>query len=206
MVFSEIEEAVKDLQRGKCIIVVDDEHRENEGDLIIAAEKITPMKINFMLNNGKGLVCVPLLGERLDKLNLPLMVSEEENNELTRCSFTVSVDYKKGTTTGISASDRAATVKALIDENSKSEDFARPGHIFPLRYKEGGVIERPGHTEAAIDLCKMAKLYPAAVICEILKEDGETAKLEELEDFAKKHRMSIISIEELIKYRKEKNI
>jgi 3,4-dihydroxy 2-butanone 4-phosphate synthase / GTP cyclohydrolase II len=203
MPFSTIEEAVTDLQRGRCVIVVDDEHRENEGDLVIAAEKATPSKINFMIKNAGGLICVPIKGERLDELNIPLMVSEKENTEITKCKFTVSVDYKKGTTTGISSCDRSTTIKALADKNSNPKDFSKPGHIFPLRYEEGGVLKRPGHTEAAVDLCKIAQLYPAGVICEILNEDGSTAKLEDLEKFAEKYNLKIISIDKLIKYREK---
>jgi len=195
-----VENAVKDFQRGKFLIVVDDETRENEGDLVIAAEKITPSKINYMIRNGKGLVCISMLGERLDELKIPLMVPEDKNTEATKCSFTVSVDYKKGTTTGISAFDRAATIQALIDKKSKPEDFSRPGHMFPLRYKEGGVLARPGHTEAVIDLAKLAGMQPAGVICEIIKDDGTMAKMDDLEDFAEKHKLDILTIKELEKY------
>ncbi|MCK5283135.1 MAG: 3,4-dihydroxy-2-butanone-4-phosphate synthase [Nanoarchaeota archaeon] len=203
---STIEEAITDLQRGRCIIVVDDENRENEGDLVLAAEKATPSKINFMIKKAGGLICVPMLGERLDQLNIPLMVQDSKNTEITRCKFTISVDYRYNTTTGISAQDRTETIKALIDEKSKPENFAMPGHIFPLRYEEGGILKREGHTEAAVDLCRLAGLYPAAVICEILNKDGEAAKLEELKEYTEKHNLKIISIQDLISYRKEKNI
>lgn len=206
MMFSTIEEAITDLQRGRCIIIVDDENRENEGDLIIAAEKVTPTKINFMIKKGGGLICVPITGQRLDELNIPLMIDDPENTEITKCKFTVSVDFRQGTTTGISAADRAATIKALVETKFRAKDFARPGHIFPLRYEENGVLDREGHTEAAVDLCKLADLYPAAAICEILKEDGDTAKLEDLEEFAEKHNLKVISIEDLVNYRKERNI
>ena len=204
MTLSTIEEAIKDLQRGRFIIVVDDENRENEGDLVISAEKVTPYKVNFMIKKGGGLICVPITGERLDELEIPLMVENLDNTEITKCKFTISVDHKRETTTGISAADRCATIKALIDPESKPDDFARPGHIFPLRYEEEGVLKRNGHTEAAVDLCRLAELYPGAVICEILKEDGETAKLEDLKEFAEKHNLKIISIEDLVLYRKNK--
>lgn len=206
MVFSTIKEAIQDLQRGRFVIVVDDENRENEGDLVIAADKVTPTKVNFMIKKAGGLICVPILGERLDELDIPLMVNGSRNTEITKCKFTVSVDSKNDASTGISAADRCATIKALINEKSLPEDFCRPGHIFPLRYEEGGVLKREGHTEAAVDLCKIAELYPAAVICEILKEDGETAKLNDLKEYAEKHNLRIISIEDLIMYRGEKNI
>ncbi len=204
MPLSTIEEAVKDIERGHLVIVVDDENRENEGDLVLAAEKATASKINFMIKKGGGLVCVPIIGERLDELKIPLMVQDEQNNEITRCKFTISVDVRNLATTGISAQDRCATIKSITDKKFQEKDFARPGHIFPLRYQEGGVLKREGHTEASVDLCKLANLYPAAVICEILKENGETAKLPDLEIFAKEHNLKIISIEDLIKYRKEK--
>jgi 3,4-dihydroxy 2-butanone 4-phosphate synthase/GTP cyclohydrolase II len=205
MTFSTIDEALRDLQRGKFVIVVDDENRENEGDLVIAAEKVVPSKINFMIKKAGGLVCVPMLKERLDNLKIPLMVTDSENTEITRCKFTVSVDYKKNTTTGISAKDRAETIKALISPDVKEEDFSKPGHIFPLMAEEEGVLKREGHTEAAVDLCKLAGLYPAGVICEILNEKGEAAKLIELKEYADKHNLKMISIEDLVKHRKIKN-
>jgi 3,4-dihydroxy 2-butanone 4-phosphate synthase / GTP cyclohydrolase II len=203
MAFAEINEAIRDIQRGRIVIIVDDENRENEGDLVMAAEKVVPSKINFMIKNGGGLICVPIIGARLNELKIPLMVNECDNTEITRCKFTLSVDFKHGTTTGISAQDRAATIKALIDQKSKPSDFARPGHIFPLRYEDGGVLTREGHTEAAVDLCKLAGLYPCGVICEILKEDGDTAKLPDLEIFSQMHKLKIISIADLIKHRNE---
>ncbi len=202
MDFSPIEEAVQDLQRGRFVIIIDDEGRENEGDLVIAAEKITPSKVNFMIKRGGGLICVPLLSSRLQELSIPLMVDDSENSEITKCKFTVSVDLKKGTTTGISAADRSLTIKSLIDSKTVPSDLARPGHIFPLAYEEGGVLSREGHTEAAVDLCKIAGLYPAGVICEILTEKGETAKGEDLAAYAKEHHLNIISIADLIAYRK----
>ncbi len=193
---SNLKDAVNKFKKGNFVIVVDDKHRENEGDLVLAAEKVTPEKINFMIKHAKGLVCVPMLGKRLDELKLPPMA--DINTELHECKFTVSVDYKKGTTTGISAFDRAKTIKALIDKKTKAIDLAKPGHIFPLRYNKGGLARRAGHTEAAIELCRLANLYPAAVICEIIGEDGRMAKMPELERMAKKFNLKIIRIKELI--------
>ena len=160
----------KDLEAGAMVIIVDDEDRENEGDLVLAAEKVTPESINFMATFGKGLICVPMLGERLDKLRLPLMV--ETNTASLQTAFTVSVDSLKKATTGISAQDRSATIEVLIDDETEAEDLGRPGHIFPLKYMEGGVLKRAGQTEASIDLCRIAGLKEAAVICEIMAEDG----------------------------------
>ena len=198
MTFSTIKEAIYDFKKGKFLIVVDDKHRENEGDLVLAAEKVSPEKINFMIKNARGLVCVPMLGKRLDELKLPLMA--KINTEFTKCAFTVSVDAKKGTTTGISAFDRAKTIKALIDKKTKPSDLARPGHIFPLRCEEEGLRKRAGHTEAAIELCRLANLYPAAVICEIIGENGRMARMGEVKKFAEKYRLKIISIAHLQKY------
>ncbi|MBD3164708.1 3,4-dihydroxy-2-butanone-4-phosphate synthase [Candidatus Woesearchaeota archaeon] len=199
MGFSAISKAAMDLQRGRFIVVVDDENRENEGDLVLAAEKAVPSKINFMIKKARGLICVPMLKQRLDELDIPLMVRDKENTEITRCRFTVSVDLKNDRT-GISAHDRSDTIKALINKETKPGDLSRPGHVFPLQYSDGGVLKRPGHTEAAIDICKIAGIYPAAVICEILNEKGDAAKLEELKSFAEKHNLRIISIEELARY------
>ena len=200
MVFSKIEDAINDIKRGKFVIVVDDENRENEGDLVLAAEKATADKINYMITHAKGLVCMPVIKERLEQLGIPPMM---EHKELHRCMFTISVDYKHGTTTGISPADRAATIKAIINENSKHEDFAMPGHLFPLIYKEGGVLIREGHTEASVDMAKLAGLYPAGVICEIINENGAMAKLPDLIEFSKKHNnMKIISIKDLAEYMK----
>lgn len=202
MKFSDIKDAITDLQRGRFVVIIDDENRENEADLVIAAEKATPTKVNFMIKNAGGLICVPMLKERLEELNIPLMIPDSENTEITRCRFTISVDFKHSTTTGISASDRSTTIRALANSDSKAEDFARPGHVFPLQYTEGGVLEREGHTEAVIDMCKLAGLESVGVLCEILKEDGNTLKTEDLEEYSEKHDLKIISIEELIKYRK----
>lgn len=195
MSFSDIKAAIGDFKKGRFVIVVDDKHRENEADLVLAAEKVTPQKINFMIRNARGLVCVPMLGKRLDELKLPLMT--RINTELHKCAFTVSVDAKKGTTTGISAYDRAKTIKALIGKKTKPSDLARPGHIFPLRFNEKGLIKRAGHTEAAIELTKLAKLYPAAVICEIIGKNGRMAKMPELKKLAKRRNVKILSIAEI---------
>ncbi|MFW5992237.1 MAG: bifunctional 3,4-dihydroxy-2-butanone-4-phosphate synthase/GTP cyclohydrolase II [Halanaerobiaceae bacterium] len=193
-----IAEALKDIRQGKMLIVVDDEDRENEGDLLMAAEKVTTESINFMIKEARGLVCVPMTEQRLQKLDLPLMV--EQNTDHHETGFTVSVDYKE-TSTGISAEERALTIKKLIT-GEDPDDFNKPGHIFPLKAKNGGVLRRAGHTEAAVDLARMAGLEPAGVICEIIKDDGTMARLPELEEFAEKHNLKLISIADLIQYRK----
>ena len=195
-----VEEAVQDLQDGKLVILVDDEDRENEGDLIIAAEKVTPEAINFMATYGRGLICMPVTGQRLKQLKLPMMV--EDNTSRHSTAFTVSVDVTRGATTGISAFDRAATVKAMLDPNTVPEDLARPGHIFPLRYQEGGVLGRAGQTEGAVDLAKLAGLYPASVLCEIMGEDGTMARMPQLEEFSKLHGVRIISVAQIIAHRR----
>ena len=200
MPLSTIEEAVEDIKNGKMVIIVDDEDRENEGDLTMAAEKITPEAINFMATYGKGLICVPMLGEYLENLNLPLMVPQ--NTAPLSTAFTVSVDYLRGTSTGISSNDRSATIKALIDPETKPEDLGRPGHIFPLRYMDGGVLKRTGQTEASVDICRIAGLKEAAVICEIVAENGEMARMPDLEIFAKTHDVKIITVADLIAYRR----
>lgn len=197
-----VEEAIGEIRKGKMLIVVDDEQRENEGDLVIAAEKVTPEAIAFMAAHGRGLICVPITEERAQELDLPLMTTE--NTEAHRTAFTISVDAKRGTTTGISAYDRATTVKALVDPSTKPSDLARPGHIFPIIAKKGGVLVRAGHTEAAVDLAVLAGLYPAGVICEILNEDGTCARLPQLVEFAKKWDLHIITINSLIEYRRKK--
>jgi 3,4-dihydroxy 2-butanone 4-phosphate synthase/GTP cyclohydrolase II len=185
MTLSSIEEAIEDIKEGKFVIIVDDEDRENEGDLAIAAEKVTTEAVNFMVKHARGLVCMPLKGERLDELEIPMMVSHNTSKFTT--AFTVSIEAKRGVTTGISAKDRAETIKAVIDPETKPSDIARPGHIFPLRAREGGVLVRTGHTEAIVDLAKMAGLYPAGVICEIMSEDGSMARLPELKEVATKY-------------------
>lgn len=197
--FSSIEDAVEDLKKGRIVIVVDDEDRENEGDFIIAAQFVTPEVINFFTKVGRGIVCAPLTPQRADELGLDLMV--DANTSLHETPFTVSIDYIHGTTTGVSAADRAATVKALIDPATKPSDLARPGHIFPLKASEGGVLRRAGHTEAVVDLCKLAGLYPAGVLVEIMSEDGSMARVPELEKVAAAHKMKIITVKDLIEYR-----
>jgi len=202
MSFCSVEEAIEEIKAGRFIIVLDDENRENEGDLIIAAEKATPEAINFMVRHARGLVCMPMTAERLDELELPLMTLQ--NTESMQTAFTLSVDARAGTTTGISAFDRAATVRALIDPRTRKSDLMTPGHLFPLRAKEGGVLRRSGHTEACIDLARLARLYPAGVICEIMNEDGSMARLAELEKFAEKHGLKMLTIESLIRYRMQR--
>ena len=199
--FNTIEEALEDLRQGKMIIVVDDPDRENEGDLVMAAEKVTPEAINFMAKYGRGLICLSLTPERCDELGLEPMV--RENSDPKGTAFCVSIDAhpKHGTTTGISAYDRAITIKLAVSPDAKPSDFVKPGHVFPLRARKGGVLERAGHTEASVDLARLAGLYPAGVICEIMKDDGTMARLPDLMEFAKKHNLKIITIEDLIKYR-----
>ncbi|MCP3977190.1 MAG: bifunctional 3,4-dihydroxy-2-butanone-4-phosphate synthase/GTP cyclohydrolase II [bacterium] len=194
-----VEAAVAAMGRGDFVLVVDDEDRENEGDLILAAEKATPEKIAFMVRHTSGLICAPLEGSRLDELALPLMV--EENTDAHRTAFTISVDSVAGTTTGISAGDRARTLLALADPATRPADLGRPGHVFPLRYHEGGVLVRPGHTEAAVDLARMAGLHPAGAVCEIVNDDGTMARGDDLTAFAAIHDIPVLSIEELVAYR-----
>jgi len=197
--FARIEDAVEAFRAGEIIIVVDDEDRENEGDLTIAAEKVTPEAINFMARFGRGLICLSMTPDRLDELEIPMMVSQ--NTSRFETGFCVSIEAKGRTTTGISAADRAATVLAVLDPATKPSDLARPGHTFPLRSRSGGVIERAGQTEAAIDLARIAGLYPAGVICEIMNEDGTMARVPELTKYAKKHHLLMITIKDLIRYR-----
>jgi 3,4-dihydroxy 2-butanone 4-phosphate synthase/GTP cyclohydrolase II len=202
MAFTHIENAIAAIQRGELVVVVDDADRENEGDLIMAAEKVTPEAMAFMIRHTSGVICMPMLGERLDDLRLPLMVAH--NTEVQRTAFTISVDAVHGTTTGISAGDRATTVKALIDPTTRPEDLARPGHIFPLRYREGGVLKRAGHTEAAVDLARLAGLSPAGVLAEVVNDDGSMQRLPQLEQFAAEHGLQLISIADLIRYRRHR--
>lgn len=199
MALNTIREAVDALKAGEFVLVVDNENRENEGDLIIAAEAATEAKIAFMVRHTSGLICLSTTGERLDELDLPLMVID--NTEAHKTAFTISIDYKIGTTTGISAADRAATIRAVADPRSASSEFSRPGHVFPLRYHEGGVLERQGHTEATVDLTRLADMFPAGVLCEIVNDDGTMRKGEELELFAKEHDLVMISIDDLVAYR-----
>jgi 3,4-dihydroxy 2-butanone 4-phosphate synthase/GTP cyclohydrolase II len=201
--FYTIEEAIKDIKDGKMVIVIDDPDRENEGDLLIAAEKVTPEAINFMARFGRGLICMPLEGERLRELKIESMVEKNTDNHET--AFTVSVDYI-GTTTGISAHERALTIQKILKGDSVAEDFRRPGHIFPLEAREGGVLKRVGHTEAAVDLAKMAGLKPAGVICEIMSEDGAMARTEELLEFGRLHNIKVITIADLVKYRRRTEV
>src|SRR5437667_1212621 len=197
--FAPIDQAVAAIREGRMVIVVDDEDRENEGDLTIAAEKVTPEAINFMARYGRGLICLSMTPERLDELEIPLMVSQ--NTSRFETAFCIPIEAKGRTTTGISAGDRAATVLAAIDPATRPVDLARPGHMFPLRSRTGGVMVRAGQTEAAVDLARMAGLYPAGVICEIMNEDGTMARVPELARFAKKHGVRMITIADLINYR-----
>lgn len=198
-ILNTIEEAIEDIRNGKFVIVVDDEDRENEGDFICAAEKITPEMVNFMITHGRGVVCAPLTEERCDELQLEMQA--QKNTSIHSTPFTVSVDKLEGCTTGVSVSDRAATIRALADTTSTPETFGRPGHIFPLRARSRGVLRRAGHTEAAVDLARMAGLYPAGALIEIMNEDGTMARLPQLLEVAKKYDLKIISIEDLIAYR-----
>jgi len=200
MVFATVPEAITDIKAGKFIIIVDDENRENEGDLAVAAEKVNPEAINFMAKHARGLICLPIIGHRLDELKVPLMV--QENTAKFSTAFAVSIEAKHKTSSGISAHDRSATVKAVLDPNTKPDDLARPGHMFPIRAKEGGVLVRAGHTEAIVDLAKFAGLYPAGVVCEIMNEDGTMARLPQLEAMADKFGIKIMSIADLIAYRR----
>ncbi|NVJ01357.1 3,4-dihydroxy-2-butanone-4-phosphate synthase [Myxococcus sp. AM009] len=200
---SSIDDAIRDIQEGKFVIVADDEDRENEGDLIMAAEKVTPEHLAFMVRHTSGIVCMPMLAERLDALHLPQMVSD--NTESHRTAFTVSVDYRHGTHTGVSAADRAKTIRALVDPTSKADDFLRPGHIFPLRYREGGVLRRAGHTEATVDLSRLAGLSASGILCELVKDDGTMMRMPDLKRFAREHKLSLITIADLIEYRRRKD-
>ena len=198
--FATVPESIEDIKAGKFIIIVDDENRENEGDLAIAAEKVNAEAVNFMAKHARGLICLPISGHRLDELKIPLMV--QENTAKFSTAFAVSIEAKHKTSSGISAHDRAATVKAVLDPNTKPDDLSRPGHMFPIRAKEGGVLVRAGHTEAIVDLAKFARLYPAGVVCEIMNEDGTMARLPELEKLADKFGIKIMSIADLITYRR----
>ena len=200
MSFAPIEDAVAAIAAGELVIVVDDADRENEGDLIMAAEHATPEQIGFMIRHTSGIICLPATGERLDELRIPMMVTESTDRRHT--AFTVSVDYRHGTSTGISPADRTATIKALVEDATTPEDLTRPGHVFPLRYRPGGVLVRAGHTEAAIDLTRLAGLYPAAPLAEVVMDDGEPARLPYLTEFSKQHDLVMISIADLIEYRR----
>ncbi|CAK9174065.1 unnamed protein product [Ilex paraguariensis] len=203
--FSSVPEAIEDIRKGKIVLVVDDEDRENEGDLIMAASMVTPEAMAFFVKHGTGIVCVSMKEEDLERLQLPLMVASKDNEEKLCTAFTVSVDAKHGTTTGVSARDRATTILALASKDSKPEDFNRPGHIFPLKYREGGVLKRAGHTEASVDLTMLAGFDPVAVICEVVDDDGSMARLPKLRQFAQAESIKIISIADLIRYRRKRD-
>ena len=201
MPFASIPDAIDDIRQGRMVVVVDDEDRENEGDLTIAAEKVTPEVINFMARYGRGLICLPMTGARLDELRVPLMVRDEQNDAKFGTAFCVPIEAKQGTTTGISAGDRARTVLTAIDPETRPGDLARPGHMFPLRAVDGGVLVRAGQTEAAVDLARLAGLYPAGVICEVMDEDGTMARGPRLEAFCRQHALKLVTIKDLIQYR-----
>ncbi|KAL2476878.1 Bifunctional riboflavin biosynthesis protein RIBA 1 [Forsythia ovata] len=203
--FSSITEAIEDIRQGKMVVVVDDEDRENEGDIIMAASKVTPEAMAFFVKHGTGIVCVSMKEEDLERLQLPQMVSHKENEEKLRTAFTISVDAKHGTTTGVSARDRATTILALASKESRPEDFNRPGHIFPLKYREGGVLKRAGHTEASMDLAMLAGLDPVGVLCEVVDDDGSMARLPKLRQFVQQENLKIISIADLIRYRRKRD-
>jgi 3,4-dihydroxy 2-butanone 4-phosphate synthase/GTP cyclohydrolase II len=203
-VFASIPEAIDEVRAGRMVIVVDDADRENEGDLIMAAERVTPEAIAFIVRHTSGVICMPVVGERLDELEIPLMVAA--NTDTRRTAFTVSVDARVGVSTGISAADRARTIRSIIDPSTQPGDLSRPGHIFPLRYREGGVLKRAGHTEAAVDLARLAGLFPAGVLCETVNEDGTMARLPDLVVFARAHGLKLISIADLIEYRRQHEI
>lgn len=197
--FAEVDRILDELRAGRIVIIVDDEERENEGDLVCAAEFVTAESVNFMARHGRGLICMPMTGERLDALGIPLMV--EQNTARRGTAFCVSIEARRDITTGISAADRAKTIRIAVDAESKPEDLASPGHVFPLRAAPGGVLRRAGHTEASVDLCRMAGLTPAAVICEVMNEDGTMARRDQLELFAREHGLSMLSIAQLIRHR-----
>src|ERR1700737_80858 len=204
MAFASIEEAADDIREGRMIIIVDDEGRENEGDLVCAAEKVTPDIINFMATHARGLIFMPLTEERCDELHLTMQVAD--NTSFLGTAFTVSIEARRGVTTGISAADRATTILTAVDPRTRPQDLARPGHVFPLRAKKGGVLVRPGQTEAAVDIARIAGLYPAGVICEIMNEDGTMARLPQLREFASIHGLKIISVADLVRYRITKEV
>ena len=206
IMLSTIKEAIADFRAGKMVIIVDDEDRENEGDLVCAAELVTPEIINFMAREGRGLICMPLTEERCDELELPLQVSERENSSSFGTAFTVTIEAKQGVTTGISAADRAHTIRTAASLDCTARDLARPGHVFPLRARKGGVLMRPGQTEASVDLARISGLTPAAVICEVMNDDGTMARLSELADFATRHDLKIISVADLVSYRLENEV
>jgi 3,4-dihydroxy 2-butanone 4-phosphate synthase / GTP cyclohydrolase II len=202
-VMATVEEAIEEFRAGRFVIITDDESRENEGDLVIAAEFATADSINFMAKFGRGLICMPMTGDRLDELGIPMQVSPQDNASLFGTAFTVSVEARSNVTTGISAADRAETVRVLIDPTTTKRELAMPGHLFPLRARDGGVLVRAGQTEAAVDLAKLAGLYPAGLVCEIMNEDGTMARLPDLKKFAQRHHLKIVSVEQMIAYRQQ---
>src|ERR687894_595624 len=204
MPFASIAAAAADIRDGRMIIIVDDEDRENEGDLVCAAEKVTPEIINFMATHARGLICMPLTEERCDELHLTMQVAD--NTSFLGTAFTVSIEARKGVTTGISAADRATTILTAVDPKTRPQDLARPGHVFPLRARKGGVLVRPGQTEASVDLARIAGLNPSAVICEIMNEDGTMARLPQLEEFAARHGLKMITVADLVRYRMRKEV
>src|SRR3954468_15606502 len=200
--FDSIEDAVEEIRAGRMVIVVEDADRENEGDLIVAAATVTPEAIAFMVRHTSGVICMPVVGERLDELRIPLMVSDVTDPQ--RTAFTVSVDARRGTTTGISAADRARTIRAIVDPDTAPDDLVRPGHVFPLRYRPGGVLKRAGHTEAAVDLARMAGLYPAGGLCEVVDDEKtDMARVPDLERFCSKHDLLLVSIADIVRYRRQ---
>jgi 3,4-dihydroxy 2-butanone 4-phosphate synthase/GTP cyclohydrolase II len=199
-----VEEGIAEIRAGRFLIVVDDEDRENEGDLVQAAEFVTADSINFMAKHGRGLICISMLPDRLDELNIPLMVGQQSNTARYGTAFTISVEARRGVTTGISAYDRAHTIRVLIDPHTRPQDIAMPGHIFPLRAREGGVLVRAGQTEATVDLVRLAGLYPAGALCEIMKDDGTMARMPDLRKFARRHNLKIVTVKDLIAYRLER--
>src|SRR2546427_12617594 len=201
--FATIETAIEEIRAGRILVVVDDEDRENEGDLVMAADKVTPEAVNFMARYGRGLICVPMTGERLDELKISMIVSD--NTAPMATALTVTVDARRGVTTGTSAYDRAVTIRTLVDPQMRAEDLTRPGHILPLRAMSGGVLRRAGHTEAAVDLARLAGCYPAGVICEVLDEDGGMARVPQLQELALEHGLTMITIKDLIRYRIQKD-
>src|SRR2546427_9869854 len=201
MPFATIEEAIAEIQEGGMVIIVDDEDRENEGDLMVAAEKVTPEAINFMATHGRGLICLAMTGQRLDDLHIPLMVSDHTNTSPYGTAFCISIEARRGVSTGISAFDRAHTILTAIDAKTRPADLARPDHIFPLRARDGGVLVRAGQTEASVDLARIAGLFPAGVICEIMKEDGTMSRVPQLIEFCKEHHIKILTVADLIRYR-----
>ncbi len=202
MPLASIAQGLQDLKAGKFLIVVDDEERENEGDLVMPAQYVTANAVNFMVTHARGQLCMPMMAERLANLEIPMLPSRNSDSDMPT-AFTMPVDYAIDTSTGISAGDRAATVQALINPQSRPRDFIQPGHLFPLRYHDGGVLVRPGHTEAIVDLCRLAGLYPAGVVCEIMNDDGSMARLPDLKTLAQRHGLNILSIARLVAYRRQ---